>query len=97
MCGTAEFLAPEIINFEDISFLTDMWAVGVICYILMSGYSPVLGDTDGDTYNNIARSGNLPNIYTISNTAGSGQLEPPKTCAQSGGDFKLADTAVLEP
>ena len=57
MCGTAEFLAPEIINFEDISFLTDMWAVGVICYILMSGYSPFLGDTDGDTYNNIARSG----------------------------------------
>ena len=29
-------------------------------------------------------------------TAGSGQHEPPKTCAQSGGDFKLADTAVLE-
>ena len=70
MCGTAEFLAPEIINFEDISFLTDMWAVGVICYILMSGYSPFLGDTDGDTYNNIARSGteNTFGYFYLQNT-----------------------------
>ena len=29
MCGTAEFLAPEIVNYDDISVASDMWAVGV--------------------------------------------------------------------
>lgn len=32
--GTPEFVAPEIVNFEQISFGTDMWSVGVICYVL---------------------------------------------------------------
>ena len=30
-----------------------MWAVGVITYILLSGYSPFLGDNDMETFNNI--------------------------------------------
>lgn len=32
--GTPEFIAPEIINYEPIGTLTDMWSVGVICYVL---------------------------------------------------------------
>ena len=55
MSGTAEFLAPEVINYDSVSFPTDMWSVGVICYILLSGYSPFLGDNDMDTFNNISR------------------------------------------
>jgi serine/threonine protein kinase len=31
----------------------DIWAVGVISYILLSGLSPFLGDTDMETYSNI--------------------------------------------
>ena len=53
MCGTAEFLAPEVINYDFLSGPTDMWAVGVITYILLSGYSPFLGDNDMETFNNI--------------------------------------------
>lgn len=34
MFGTAEFSAPEIVAFEDIGFYTDMWSIGVICYVL---------------------------------------------------------------
>lgn len=34
MAGTLEFMAPEVANFEDISPSTDMWSVGVICYVL---------------------------------------------------------------
>ena len=30
-----------------------MWSVGVICYILISGYSPFLGDDDDETLENI--------------------------------------------
>lgn len=32
--GTAEFLAPEVVNYEFVSFPTDMWSVGVITYML---------------------------------------------------------------
>ena len=32
--GTAEFCAPEIINYEPVSFATDMWSVGVLAYVL---------------------------------------------------------------
>ncbi|CAF4099273.1 unnamed protein product [Rotaria magnacalcarata] len=53
--GTPEFVAPEVINFDRIGFGTDMWSVGVICYVLLSGLSPFMGESDNDTYTNINR------------------------------------------
>lgn len=32
--GTPEFVAPEVVNFDRIGYGTDMWSVGVICYVL---------------------------------------------------------------
>uniref|UniRef100_A0AAY4CFA7 Myosin, light chain kinase 5 n=1 Tax=Denticeps clupeoides TaxID=299321 RepID=A0AAY4CFA7_9TELE len=49
MQGTPEFVAPEVINFEPVSLTTDMWSVGVICYILLSGESPFQGDSDAES------------------------------------------------
>ncbi|KFW83962.1 Myosin light chain kinase family member 4, partial [Manacus vitellinus] len=51
--GTPEFLAPEVVNYEFVSFPTDMWSLGVIAYMLLSGLSPFLGDDDNETLNNI--------------------------------------------
>ncbi|XP_059793769.1 myosin light chain kinase family member 4 isoform X6 [Balaenoptera ricei] len=51
--GTPEFLAPEVVNYDFVSFSTDMWSVGVITYMLLSGLSPFLGDNDAETLNNI--------------------------------------------
>lgn len=51
--GTPEFMAPEQANFEPISPYTDMWSVGIICYILLSGLSPFLGDSESETIANI--------------------------------------------
>ncbi|XP_037700143.1 myosin light chain kinase family member 4 [Choloepus didactylus] len=51
--GTPEFLAPEVVNYDFVSFPTDMWSVGVITYMLLSGLSPFLGDNDAETLNNI--------------------------------------------
>nr|XP_046189167.1 myosin light chain kinase family member 4-like isoform X2 [Oncorhynchus gorbuscha] len=51
--GTPEFLAPEVINYEFVSFPTDMWSLGVITYMLLTGLSPFLGDDDNETLNNI--------------------------------------------
>ncbi|XP_055063617.2 myosin light chain kinase 3 isoform X1 [Misgurnus anguillicaudatus] len=51
--GTPEFLAPEVVNYDFVSFPTDMWSVGVITYMLLSGLSPFMGDNDAETMNNI--------------------------------------------
>ncbi|UJR07657.1 hypothetical protein I4U23_011945 [Adineta vaga] len=53
--GTPEFVAPEVINFDRVGFGTDMWSVGVICYVLLTGLSPFMGENDNDTYANINR------------------------------------------
>uniref|UniRef100_A0A8C6Y6M9 Myosin light chain kinase family member 4 n=1 Tax=Naja naja TaxID=35670 RepID=A0A8C6Y6M9_NAJNA len=51
--GTPEFLAPEVVNYDFVSFPTDMWSIGVIAYMLITGLSPFLGDDDNETLNNI--------------------------------------------
>ncbi|CAH1980699.1 unnamed protein product [Acanthoscelides obtectus] len=51
--GTPEFVAPEVVNFEAIGYGTDMWSVGVICYVLLSGLSPFMGHTDIETMANV--------------------------------------------
>ncbi|XP_072531852.1 death-associated protein kinase 2 [Salminus brasiliensis] len=53
MGGTPQYIAPEIINFEPLSTAADMWSIGVITYILLSGLSPFQGETDEETLKNI--------------------------------------------
>ncbi|KAL3091841.1 hypothetical protein niasHT_027461 [Heterodera trifolii] len=55
MAGTPEFAAPEVIKYEPLDFHTDMWSLGVIAYILLSGQSPFLGETLAHTYCNVER------------------------------------------
>ncbi|XP_030586899.1 death-associated protein kinase 2 isoform X2 [Archocentrus centrarchus] len=52
--GTPEFVAPEIVNYEPLGLEADMWSIGVITYILLSGASPFLGDTKQETLANIS-------------------------------------------
>ncbi|CAM4625030.1 unnamed protein product [Lepidochelys olivacea] len=51
--GTPEFLSPEVVNYDQVSYSTDMWSLGVITYMLLSGLSPFLGDDDAETLNNV--------------------------------------------
>ncbi|KAL2080346.1 hypothetical protein ACEWY4_024139 [Coilia grayii] len=53
MGGTPQYIAPEIINYEPLSTAADMWSMGVITYILLSGLSPFQGYTDEETLLNI--------------------------------------------
>ena len=41
-----EFVSPEVIRYEVVRLNTDMWSVGVIAYVLLSGLSPFLGDNN---------------------------------------------------
>ncbi|GLD54398.1 death-associated protein kinase 1 [Lates japonicus] len=52
--GTPEFVAPEVVNYEPLGLEADMWSVGVITYILLSGASPFLGDNKQETLANVS-------------------------------------------
>ncbi|XP_060760889.1 death-associated protein kinase 2 isoform X2 [Neoarius graeffei] len=53
MGGTPQYIAPEIIKYEPLSTAADMWSIGVITYILLSGLSPFQGETNEETLENI--------------------------------------------
>ena len=46
--------APEILAYEPISLAADIWSMGVLAYVLLTGFSPFGGETDQETLNNIA-------------------------------------------
>eukprot|EP00112_Aurelia_sp_Birch-Aquarium-sp1_P011630 Seg2444.2 transcript_id=Seg2444.2/GoldUCD/mRNA.D3Y31 product=Kalirin protein_id=Seg2444.2/GoldUCD/D3Y31 len=51
--GSPEFCAPEVINGDAVSLATDLWSVGVIIYVLISGVSPFYSDNQERAYQNI--------------------------------------------
>ncbi|CAN9505488.1 unnamed protein product [Ophioblennius macclurei] len=53
--GTPEYVAPEILNYEPISTATDMWSIGVLTYVMLTGESPFLGDDKQVTFLNISQ------------------------------------------
>ncbi|CAF0729568.1 unnamed protein product [Adineta ricciae] len=53
MSGTTDFLAPEVVNYEPLTCATDMWNIGVLIYVLVTGHTPFGGATKLDTQSNI--------------------------------------------
>ncbi|XP_068606210.1 serine/threonine kinase 17a like [Brachionichthys hirsutus] len=53
--GTPEYVAPEILNYEPISIATDMWSIGVLTCVMLTGESPFLGDDKQETFLNISQ------------------------------------------
>ncbi|XP_035478783.2 striated muscle preferentially expressed protein kinase isoform X2 [Scophthalmus maximus] len=51
--GTPEYIAPEIVNQTPISTASDIWPVGVITYLCLTGVSPFAGENDRATALNI--------------------------------------------
>ena len=47
--------APEVLSYEPISIATDMWSVGVLAFVMLTGLSPFAGDTKQETYLNISQ------------------------------------------
>ncbi|XP_074600440.1 uncharacterized protein LOC141854581 isoform X3 [Brevipalpus obovatus] len=51
--GQTEYLAPEILKKDEVFAATDIWCVGVLTYILLSGVSPFRGETEEETVENV--------------------------------------------
>lgn len=49
VCGTPGYCAPEVLRGERYGPAVDMWAVGVITYIMLCGYEPFYSD-EGDSH-----------------------------------------------
>ncbi|XP_041987324.1 titin-like [Aricia agestis] len=53
--GTKDYVAPEVLNFEQLTLACDMWSLGVVTYMLLSGVMPFSGDTWVQRSANITR------------------------------------------
>ncbi|KAG6445947.1 hypothetical protein O3G_MSEX004176 [Manduca sexta] len=51
--GMPEYVAPEVASGDGVSFGADLWSVGIITYILLSGHSPFRGLNDRETLTRI--------------------------------------------
>ena len=58
ICGTPEFLAPEILLNQGHGKPVDWWALGILLYEMMTGADPFGHDDPMKTYQNILK-GNL--------------------------------------
>ncbi|MEN2495382.1 MAG: hypothetical protein MHMPM18_000023 [Marteilia pararefringens] len=48
ICGTPNYIAPEVISGERYRFLVDWWALGVLCFELSCGFSPFVVSSEHD-------------------------------------------------
>ncbi|XP_069472762.1 kalirin isoform X2 [Ambystoma mexicanum] len=55
LLGNPEFAAPEVIHGTPVSLSTDIWSIGVLTYIMLSGVSPFLDESKEETCLNICR------------------------------------------
>uniref|UniRef100_A0A3B3C4K0 Protein kinase domain-containing protein n=1 Tax=Oryzias melastigma TaxID=30732 RepID=A0A3B3C4K0_ORYME len=55
LLGSPEFASPELVLGEPVSLSSDLWSVGVMTYVLLSGASPFLDESAEETCLNICR------------------------------------------
>ena len=54
LCGTLDYLCPEIVKYKEYDYRCDIWNIGVLTYELLLGKAPFYGPTYRITYSNIS-------------------------------------------
>ncbi|XP_041737463.2 triple functional domain protein-like isoform X2 [Coregonus clupeaformis] len=55
LLGSPEFSAPELVLGQPVSLTSDLWSLGVVTYVVLSGASPFLDESAEETCLNICR------------------------------------------
>ncbi|XP_055677690.1 aurora kinase C [Lutzomyia longipalpis] len=55
LCGTLDYLPPEMIQGKPHTKTVDLWNLGVLCYELLCGEAPFMAEGYADTYRKISR------------------------------------------
>lgn len=55
LCGTLDYLPPEMVNGQTHDHTVDLWGVGVLTYEFLVGQPPFLTETYEETYNRIRK------------------------------------------
>uniref|UniRef100_A0A7N6FKH6 non-specific serine/threonine protein kinase n=1 Tax=Anabas testudineus TaxID=64144 RepID=A0A7N6FKH6_ANATE len=55
LLGSPEFSAPELVLGQPVSLMSDLWSLGVVTYVVLSGASPFLDESLEETCLNICR------------------------------------------
>lgn len=50
VCGTLDYLAPEMINKEKYDEKVDLWCLGILCYEFLTGKPPFEANSTSATY-----------------------------------------------
>ncbi|KAK9718588.1 hypothetical protein K7432_005390 [Basidiobolus ranarum] len=52
-CGTAEYLAPEVLRAEDYGFPVDWWSLGTLLYEMLTGITPFWAENHAQMYHRV--------------------------------------------
>ena len=55
LCGTPDYLPPEMLSHEEYTSAVDSWCVGVLLYEFLTGRAPFTGSSNADTFSRIRR------------------------------------------
>ncbi|TXG64449.1 hypothetical protein EZV62_011443 [Acer yangbiense] len=55
MCGTLDYLAPEMVENKAHDYAVDNWTLGILCYEFLYGAPPFEAETQSDTFKRIMR------------------------------------------
>ncbi|KAI3691631.1 hypothetical protein L6452_31430 [Arctium lappa] len=55
MCGTLDYLAPEMVENKAHDYAVDNWTLGILCYEFLYGVPPFEADSQADTFRRIMK------------------------------------------
>lgn len=60
LVGTEEYISPEVLDDQEVTYACDLWSLGILLYHMLSGTTPFKGANPQETFLNIKKSRSEP-------------------------------------